>query len=106
VTDRDVAAAARDAYISLVQTVAEERSRDGLDANVSIKLSMMGQKIDEDYCLDSLRSLLQTARERDVFIRLDMEGSDITEPTLRVLEAAAPDFPVQRGIVRQAYVSS
>ncbi len=104
VTDRDVAAAARDAYISLVQTVAEERSRDGLDANVSIKLSMMGQKIDEDYCLDNLRSLLETARERDVFIRLDMEGSDITESTLRLFEEVYPDFPDHVGIVLQAYL--
>src|SRR5690606_27813458 len=78
VRDLDVAAAARDAYINLVHVIAERRATDGLDANISIKLSMMGQKIDEAFCLDNLRQLLEVAKAKDVFIRLDMEGSDIT----------------------------
>lgn len=104
VTDREVAAAGRDAYVNLVHTVAEERSRNGLDANVSIKLSMMGQKIDEDFCLENLRVLLETAKEREVFIRLDMEGSDTTESTLRLFEEVYPDFPDHVGVVLQAYL--
>lgn len=104
VTDRDVASAGRDAYVNLVHTVAEKRSKNGLDANVSIKLSMMGQKIDEDFCLENLRTLLRTAKERDVFVRLDMEGSDITESTLRLFEEVYPDFPDHVGIVLQAYL--
>lgn len=104
VKDREVAAAARDAYVNLVHTVADRRPAQGLDANVSIKLSMMGQKIDEDFCLDNLRALLEVARRRDVFIRLDMEGSDITESTLRLFEEVYPHFPDHVGIVLQAYL--
>lgn len=104
VDDRRVAESARDAYVDLVSTIARERNANGFDANVSIKLSMLGQKIDEDFCLENLRALLDVARRQDVFIRLDMEGSDITESTIRLFEEVYPDYPDHVGIVLQAYL--
>ncbi|RMH49029.1 MAG: proline dehydrogenase [Bacteroidetes bacterium] len=104
VHDRTVAEQARDAYIHLVHTLAAERTGDPRQANISIKLSMMGQKIDEDFCLENLKQLLTVARTHDVFVRLDMEGSDITESTLRLFERVYPDFPDHVGIVLQAYL--
>ncbi len=104
VDDHEIADAARDAYINLVHTVAEEREKHGMDANVSIKLSLMGQKIDEAFCRENLRRLLKTAKEKDVFIRFDMEGSDITESTLAFFEEVFPDYPEHVGIVLQAYL--
>lgn len=104
VSDRSVALAARDAYIDLVRTIARERRQDQLDANISIKLSMLGQKIDVDFCLDNLRQLLTVAKENDVFIRLDMEGSDITESTLSIFETVYPQYPDHVGPVLQAYL--
>jgi proline dehydrogenase len=101
VHDREVAAAARDAYIDLVKTVAD-RNTNGLRNRISIKLSMMGQLIDEDFCLDNLRELLEVAAEHDVFVRLDMEGSDLTQSTLDLFEAAYEDFPDHVGPVLQA----
>jgi proline dehydrogenase len=101
VHDREVAVAARDAYVDLVKTVAE-RNTDGLRNRISIKLSMMGQLIDEDFCLDNLRELLEVAAEHDVFVRLDMEGSDLTQSTLDLFEAAYDDFPDHVGPVLQA----
>jgi len=101
VHDREVAVAARDTYIDLVKTVAE-RNRDGLRNRISIKLSMMGQLIDEDFCLDNLRRLLEVAAEHDVFVRLDMEGSDLTQSTLDLFEAVYDDFPDHVGPVLQA----
>ncbi len=104
VSDRSVALAARDAYIDLIRTIARERQQDGLDANISIKLSMLGQKIDADFCLDNLRQLLTVAKEQDVFVRLDMEGSDITESTLSIFETVYPQYPDHVGPVLQAYL--
>jgi proline dehydrogenase len=101
VHDRDVAAAARDTYIDLVQTLAQ-RDDHGLRNRISVKLSMMGQLIDEDFCLDNLRQLLQVAAEHDIFVRLDMEGSDLTQSTLDLFEAAYEDFPEHVGPVLQA----
>ena len=102
VSDRQVALAARDAYIDLVRTLAAHDP--GPDVNISIKLSMMGQKIDEDFCLANLRDLLSAARANNVFVRLDMEGSDITQSTISLFEAVYPDFPDHVGIVLQAYL--
>jgi proline dehydrogenase len=101
VADRSVASAARDAYIDLVQHVSDESS---LDANVSIKLSMLGQKIDYGFCFENLTELMNVARERDVFVRLDMEGSDITQSTISMFEQAYRDYPDHLGIVLQAYL--
>jgi proline dehydrogenase len=101
VYDREVATAARDTYIDLVKTVAE-RNDSGLRNRISIKLSMMGQLIDEDFCLDNLRQLMEVAAEHDIFVRLDMEGSDLTQSTLDLFEAAYEDFPDHVGPVLQA----
>ncbi len=104
IEERELAELARDLYIRLVHTLADEHDAHGFDANISIKLSMIGQKIDEDFCLDNLRQLLAVAREKDVFVRLDMEGSDITASTLRLFETVYPDHPDHVGVVLQAYL--
>jgi proline dehydrogenase len=101
VHDRDEAVAARDTYIDLVRTLAE-RDDHGQRNRISIKLSMMGQLIDEDFCEDNLRQLLDVAAEHDLFVRLDMEGSDLTQSTLDIFEAVYPDYPDHVGPVLQA----
>ncbi|PSQ97456.1 MAG: proline dehydrogenase [Bacteroidetes bacterium SW_9_63_38] len=101
VHDRDEAVAARDAYIDLIRRLPN-RADEGLRNRISIKLSMMGQLIDEDFCLDNLRRLLTVAAEHDVFVRLDMEGSALTASTLDLFEAAYRDFPDHVGPVLQA----
>ena len=102
VKNRDVAASSCEAYIDLLHHVAGQREAERLDANLSIKLSMIGQLIDEAFCIDNLRRLLQAARQHDVFVRLDMEGSDTTASTLRIFEEVYPDFPDHVGPVLQA----
>jgi len=99
--DRAVAERARDAYIDLIHTLAD-RSPDSLRNRISIKLSMMGQMIDESFCLDNLRALLDVAVERDMFVRLDMEGSDLTQSTLDLFETVYPEYPDHVGPVLQA----
>ncbi len=102
VDERPRAEAFTQAYVGLVQRLAQHRR--GRDANVSVKLSMIGQVIDEDFCLQNLRRLLTVARQTRTFVRLDMEGSDITASTLRLFEAVYPDFRDHVGVVLQAYL--
>ena len=102
VHDREEALAARDIYIDLVRTLAGRDGTEGLHNRISIKLSMMGQMIDEDFCENNLRQLLEVAAEHDLFVRLDMEGSDLTQSTLNIFEAVYPDFPNHVGPVLQA----
>ncbi len=104
VSDRKVASAATDAYVDLLLRIAEERRNSRLDANISIKLSMLGQKIDEGLCHENLNRLLDVATEHNIFVRLDMEGSDLTDSTLRIFEKAYPSHPDHVGVVLQAYL--
>ena len=104
VTDRKVATEAKDSYIELIKVVADSRNFEQ-EANISIKLSMMGQKIDTHLCQDHLHQLLTVAKEHDVFVRLDMEGSDITTSTLSLFKAAYEEYPDHVGIVLQAYLN-
>ena len=102
VHDREVATQARDTYIDLVRTLAERNGTEDLRNRISIKLSVMGQLIDEDFCEANLRRLLEVATEHDMFVRLDMEGSDLTRSTLDIFESVYPDFPDHVGPVLQA----
>jgi len=107
ITARPRAQAAAAAYGDLVERLAEHRDRRGAPpeaVGISIKLSMMGQVIDRDLCEANLRDLLGRARDADLFVRLDMEGSDITQSTLDLFETVYPDFPDHVGPVLQAYL--
>lgn len=102
VHDRDVADAARDTYIELIRALADRYQQGSPQVRISIKLSMMGQMIDYDFCLNNLRQLLDVAVEHDIFVRLDMEGTDLTDSTLAMFEAVYPDYPDHVGPVLQA----
>lgn len=107
VTDRDRAAAAAATYVDLVERLADYRDRRGAApeaVGISIKLSMMGQVIDRAFCEANLRALLDRARAADLFVRLDMEGSSLTDSTLAFVEAVYPDYPDHVGPVLQAYL--
>jgi proline dehydrogenase len=75
----------------------------GIDRNVSIKLSSMGQAISRDFCLEQAASILDTARAVGGFVRLDMEGSKLTEDTIRVFHELRKNYD-NVGIVLQAYL--
>ncbi|MDX1530235.1 MAG: proline dehydrogenase family protein [Rhodothermales bacterium] len=102
VQDRRQAEAYTATYIGLVETLAATRG--DADSNVSIKLSMIGQRIDHDLAVANLRRLLDSAKAHDTFVRLDMEGSDLTQSTLDIFEAVYPDYPDHVGVVLQAYL--
>jgi len=101
VTCKDDAQRGKDAYIQLLQALASERN---VDRNISIKLSMIGQVIDEDFCLVNLSHILDEARRLNAFVRLDMEGSSILNSTLRIFESVFGDYPDHVGPVLQAYL--
>ena len=95
------------AYGELAERLAERRDARGAPpeaVGISIKLSMIGQVIDEAMCEANLRALLDQARAADLFVRLDMEGTDITQSTLDLFERVYPDYPDHVGPVLQAYL--
>ncbi|MDF3054071.1 MAG: Proline dehydrogenase [Geminicoccaceae bacterium] len=72
------AVAARDQYLAMLDQMA----RQGVEVNVSVKLTQMGLDISEDLCYVNMSRILDKAREFGGFVRLDMESSEYTQRTL------------------------
>jgi len=100
VTDVAEAQQTRDVYFELLETGA----RDGLRTNVSVKLTALGLLVDEELAVANLTAIVERAAPlQDSFVRIDMEGSAVTDATLRVFERV---FAQHRNVgpVLQAYL--
>jgi proline dehydrogenase len=98
VSDREAAERAAHAAKELLRLIPS-----GLERNVSIKMSSMGQGISRDLCLEQTASILDVAKETDGFVRLDMEGSDLTQDTIEIFHELRKRYD-NVGIVLQAYL--
>ena len=78
VTAEAEAAGARDLYLQMLDRMAAN----GVQVNVSVKLTQMGLDIDEGLCHANMVRILDKAKALGGFVRLDMEGSDYTQRTL------------------------
>lgn len=73
----------RDTYLAMLGTI----ERTALRTNVSVKLTALGLNLEEDLCARHLGEIVARAsRLSDPFVRIDMEGSAVTDATLRVFE--------------------
>src|SRR5690606_38782273 len=100
VRSRDEARAAADVYLQLLDRIAAER----LDANVSLKLTQMGQDIDDEFLRENVGRVLDRARELDTFVRFDMESSAYTQRTLDFFRRIWDEGYRNAGVVIQAYL--
>ncbi|MCP4203711.1 MAG: proline dehydrogenase [bacterium] len=99
VTERSKAEAAVAEYIGLFEDIG----RDQLDANVSIKLTLLGLKIDEDFCRENVARIAAAAARWSNFVRIDMEDSSCTDATLRIYRAVHSEHS-NLGVVLQSYM--
>lgn len=95
----EAAARAADQYREILQAL---RAR-GLRSHMSLKLTQLGLDLGEDLCLENLERILADAVTDDTFVRVDMEGSEYTERTIRIVERAHEKYP-NVGIVIQSYL--
>ena len=77
-------------------------SADGLDANVSVKLTALGLHLDRELCRSLLTEVLRDAAARKIFVRIDMEDSSTTDATLELYRSLRADGHEGVGIVLQA----
>jgi len=99
VNNQEEAKAAADAYLLILDEIAKS----GVKSNVSLKLTMMGLEIDAEFCYRNVRRLVETAAKHGNFVRVDMEGSPVTEITLDLFHRFYEEFE-NVGIVIQAYL--
>ncbi len=102
VTNTDEARESVGAYHHLLDEIAERK----LNANVSVKLTHVGFDIDQHMCRDLVCGLVRHAADLKNFVRIDMEGSPYTQPTLDLVKqlhsSTQPADAV--GVVVQAYL--
>ena len=79
VVTREDAERARTSYTEALDGIAAE----GIDANVSLKLTHLGLDLGDEFCAEQLRIVTRRATELGNFVRVDMEGSAYTDRTLR-----------------------
>ncbi len=98
VTRPDEARAIATAYLGAIDSIAENR----LDANVSVKLTGLGLKVDVDLCHALLERVVREAATRSIFVRIDMEDSSCTDETLTLYRRLRETGHDNVGIVLQA----
>jgi len=100
VTTPAEAARAAESY----QVALEAIHREGLNSNVSLKLTQMGLKLDLELCFQLTAKIVETARGHGNFVRVDMEDSTCTTDTLAIYRRLLERYPGSVGCVIQAYL--
>jgi proline dehydrogenase len=62
-----------------------EIDSDGIQGNVSLKLTQFGLDLSEEACVANVRQVVSEAARLKTFVRIDMESSKYTDRTLRVV---------------------
>src|SRR3954470_6518812 len=91
------------AYLVLLERLAAAGLTAGGRAEVSVKLTAVGQAIDERMALDNARRICEAARSASTTVTLDMEDHTTTDATLEALRELRMDFP-DTGAVLQSYL--
>jgi proline dehydrogenase len=105
VRSRDEAIAATEMAIQSLERIAA----DGIDGNISLKPTQLGLNIDESFCESNVTRILDRARalgngSGEIFVRLDMESSEHTEPTISLVERLWEQGYRNVGTVVQSYL--
>lgn len=88
--------------IKACEQVLHSVHENDLSANLSVKLTQFGLKIDEEFCYSNVKSLLEIASSYKNFVRIDMEDSSTTSKTLKLYERLCSDGFENLGVVIQA----
>jgi len=99
--EHDTAEQAR-AVVREYDEVFDVLEREGLDSNVSIKLTALGLMLDRDLCLENAEAVVKHAAESGNFVRIDMEDSRCTSDTLEIYRELRNRGYDNVGVVLQA----
>ncbi|TBL81697.1 proline dehydrogenase family protein [Paenibacillus thalictri] len=99
VTDREAALEAVDMILQTYDAIRDH----GLNANVSVKLTQLGLRIDQTFCAANMDRIASCARNKGNFVRIDMEDSTATSQTLAIYKSLLNRFGSRHvGIVIQS----
>ncbi|MCK9408290.1 MAG: proline dehydrogenase family protein [Bacteriovoracaceae bacterium] len=96
---KDQAVQSRNGSTKVLRAIAEH----SLDSNLSIKLTSLGLKMDNQFCQDNVSTIIDTAKQFNNFVRIDMEDRTCTDDTIGIYRAMRSRYE-KVGIVIQAYL--
>jgi proline dehydrogenase len=94
----DEAQAIAAAYHEVLARVQSE----GLDSNISVKLTGFGLGLDNELCRANFEAVVRDARERSTYVRIDMEDSSTTDATLALYRDLRASGYENLGVVLQS----
>jgi len=88
-------------YLDILAKITETQIR----SNVSIKLTQFGLGLDPELAYRNARRVVEEARNRGNFVRVDMEDSNVTQVTIDIFKRLRAEFDLNDvGIVLQSYL--
>ena len=99
VSTLEEAAEARDVYLRTLNAI----HANGIQGNVSLKLTQFGLDLSYDQCLANVDQLVRRAAELGSFVRVDMESSRYTDRTLDLVHTLHARYGAV-GVVIQSYL--
>ena len=90
----------KEEYLRLIESSISQ----GLDNSFSVKPTMFGLLLDEEYCYQQIREIVARAASFGRFVRIDMEDTQCTDRELLLYKKLLEEFPGHVGIVLQAYL--
>jgi proline dehydrogenase len=87
-------------YLRLLDRIEDAK----LDANISIKPTMLGLKIDQTLCEENLAAIAGRASELDNFVRIDMEDHTCVDGTIQLYRRMHENHGSTVGVVLQSYL--
>jgi proline dehydrogenase len=89
----------RDAYLGVLHAIV----RENLKSTISVKLTQLGMDLSEKVCRANLSALVAYAEKIGDFVEVDMEGSQYTDQTIRIVTDLREKYTAI-GAVIQAYL--
>ncbi len=97
-------AAIATATVREYEAIIDRITREGLRANIALKLTHLGLSFDEETAYANLERIVAHANRREQFVRIDMEQSRFVESTLEIYERLRAAGHENVGVVLQAYL--
>lgn len=100
ITDPELANQVTEEYLVILDQI----EREGIRCNLAVKLTQLGLNVNEELAYANVERLARHARERNNFIRIDMEDSPLVDVTLRIYKRLRDAGYDNVGTVLQSYL--
>ena len=99
IKDKEEARKSKDESLEVLDTIVKHN----LNGNLSVKLTMLALAMDYDLCKSLFTEILESAKSKNIFVRIDMEDSSVTDITIKMYKEMRAKYD-NVGLVLQAYL--